>query len=594
MPSVLSLIIPIVKAGGAIAGAVGNTAANDDLSDLFQQLTRALDVDSRSSIANLARQNIAYYPLLVSSNISKDSYLKVQAILENLYANYIRLVIANSNLIFDRQTNAYTVLRQFHDNDTFDNGSGISGISGNDNLLKVGESANITFSAANLTKENFKRANIELNESYDSNFNYKIINSGKYSSEILTEARKNDTIEMYTPATYGMYLLNQINYLSKRNPKDKRIGELQKKFDSIMRIIKSLGNKRDSFSRLAAPVRNSKLSDERYEQQTKDIHKQNLAERKRTDAETANINQRTANQQAESQARQNEINQRTTDQHNTSRAGIVDRLESAKRNKSEADLAKAKADNERLRREGIKTDNDIKLKELEKRSAELEAINTQYFDRSIDTINTEVKKLNDLEPTLLKLQFPVVSESGMSLGNKTISLGIKCVTHVIDGAEMDAYLPKSIMENSLLLKLTKASTGEKRFFRDILLNVDQNKKQAYDDKGTQRFWRHLQSRAKANKILKSVGSRGFVPNSTIILSKEDVEFIKIKDNIDFFNNPTYARKIMDIYFLLHLAIIDEISETLYLFDSYTGTWQQISYKSKKNTTMNLVMPSVKY
>jgi len=234
---------------------------------------------------------------------------------------------------------------------------------------------------------------------------------------------------------------------------------------------------------------------------------------------------------------------------------------------------------------------DKQTKDRDKAKEEAEICNA-YFNtvKSTEIIDSKIKKHNNLTPTMLRMDINYLTPGGI-LNQTSLVVGVKCITHIIDFEELAYFLPEAIKRKTPLFKFIQWTTGEIKFMRDLVMDLDNVKMQVNSDKKSIKWWRHLQARRKSNSISKLItGKDAFLPNATIMLSTEDVEFMKIKDNIDIYKDTSVANRIMDTYFLMHLVIIDEANNEMLLYNRDTKSWdrQNIDTAHSDNDSMSMV------
>jgi len=216
-------------------------------------------------------------------------------------------------------------------------------------------------------------------------------------------------------------------------------------------------------------------------------------------------------------------------------------------------------------------------------------ISTTGKDSGISTI--DIKKTNDLVPTTVTvdLTFPV----GSTAVTKKIMFGVKCVAHPLKADDIEYYLPTAIHRSSPWARMIQWTTGEIKFFKDLVLSVDEMKKTAIKNNDRNGFWwrklQTLSATAKGNAFFKRAlnGNKDiqtFIPITTMVISKENVDNIKNKTGIDILSKPAFASKIVKNFFLMTFAIIDESIETLYLFNEQTTDYDSYSFSSLDRQT----------
>lgn len=216
-------------------------------------------------------------------------------------------------------------------------------------------------------------------------------------------------------------------------------------------------------------------------------------------------------------------------------------------------------------------------------------VSTTGKDSGITTI--DIKKTNDLVPTMVSVDitFPV----GGTAINKKIMFGVKCVAHIIRSEDIEYYLPNAVSKSSNWAKLIRWTTGELKFFKDLVFSVDEIKKDAIKSRDKNSFWwrklKTLADMSKSNSFFKRAlnGNKDikrFIPITTMIISKQNVDNIKNNTGIDILSNPNFANKILKNFFLMTFAIVDESIETLYLFNEQTKDFDSYSFNSLSRET----------
>jgi hypothetical protein len=208
---------------------------------------------------------------------------------------------------------------------------------------------------------------------------------------------------------------------------------------------------------------------------------------------------------------------------------------------------------------------------------------------STSKVNTDLKKINDLAPTILELtvQYRLQNKEGVAeshLYETQLLIAVKTIPHGVPSEEMTYFIGRSVKENNLIFRIIQWTTGEISFWKDLVLNVDQAKDDAGATNSASSFWWHkLRGLATANfmnNAMRSVstklfGSKKFIPNCTIVLSMTEAEKLR-QLGIDVMKSDV-ATKICSIFFLLGLIVVDEIDEVAYIFDDDAHVYQHHSF-----------------
>jgi len=205
--------------------------------------------------------------------------------------------------------------------------------------------------------------------------------------------------------------------------------------------------------------------------------------------------------------------------------------------------------------------------------------------------NVDIKKANDLTPTMVKVEVNYVPKGAEVAVSKTITFGVKCVAHILNSEDIEYYLPNSVITRTPIMRMIQWTTGEIKFFKDLLFSVDEIKKTAV--KGNDRstfWWRRLQELGRvSSKFIPMLDPKGKnkklerpIPISTMVISKENVDNIKNRHGIDILQKPSFATKIMKNFFLMTFVIIDESIETVYIYNEETKNYSAYSFSSLEN------------
>lgn len=205
----------------------------------------------------------------------------------------------------------------------------------------------------------------------------------------------------------------------------------------------------------------------------------------------------------------------------------------------------------------------------------------------------DYKKANELQPTVLVVNFTALDENGTKLGTKTFLAGVKSRVVGCDAIDIANRLVEKSKSKLSFKDFIRAATGEIKFCRDFLLRTKDMKKAAINDytrkDSTTKMWKLLEKRARANVKGKLYKSNDASAITTLVLSKSTVDFIKASNKLDLLD-PKTAASLMESFNLLAIVICDEISETAkFLYDgnneydtySYSVLSKEASDKSYK-------------
>lgn len=221
----------------------------------------------------------------------------------------------------------------------------------------------------------------------------------------------------------------------------------------------------------------------------------------------------------------------------------------------------------------------------------------EVINKSVSLSKTDIEKANNLQPTIIKMKinFAPDSKNGkeQKLIEKEVSIGVKCVSHIILSEDVIYYLTKTSFKNSPILRIIKWSTGEISFFKDLVFAIDEIKRTALKSNNLNSvWWRKLETIGKIAKYNKQMGGssktgkKDPIPVASMVVSKEDIDMIKLKNGIDLLKNPRMIYKIVKNYFLLNFLIVDEGTEVVYVFNENTKVLERYSLNEFKKKNKN--------
>ena len=196
-------------------------------------------------------------------------------------------------------------------------------------------------------------------------------------------------------------------------------------------------------------------------------------------------------------------------------------------------------------------------------------------------LDSDFKKANELQPTMLVVNFNVLGDDNKSVIDRSSFIaGIKCrliATTSLDIAERLI----SVNKQKLTFKnLIRATTGETKFTRDFLLAINQQKIDAKNDakRGeAAKLWNTIKKRSLHNNYRKlSKDGNDASAITTLVVSQDTANYLKSTNKIDI-TLPKTALSIMDSYNLLCLVIADDVNEVAkFLYDG-NKNFESLSY-----------------
>ena len=176
-------------------------------------------------------------------------------------------------------------------------------------------------------------------------------------------------------------------------------------------------------------------------------------------------------------------------------------------------------------------------------------------------------KMAGMDPTYIKVTIKLAD--GARTSNVTLTLGVKAIAHLVNGDQLQKSLVGQLLDDDLVTSFIRWSTGEISFFKDLVLNYNSIKNAALksNDNEVKSIIANLSRNASRTKMSDVTGGRSFIPNTSLILSREDVNSIKINTKQDLMKTQV-AMSVLEKLNLASIIIVDELSDVAHvIYDS---------------------------
>jgi len=195
-------------------------------------------------------------------------------------------------------------------------------------------------------------------------------------------------------------------------------------------------------------------------------------------------------------------------------------------------------------------------------------------------IATDIKKANELVPTLMVIKFFSTTTDGQSIPTTAV-IGVKAKLQYVSRQDMiDRIVVKNKDKNGLF-NFLRASTREISFWKDFVFAIDRAKLDALSSTGrgsSNKIWKLLERRAIKSRIKRFTGMMNDASSiTTLLISKETSDSLVKEYQIDPLR-PRMIMPIMEAYNLMAIAVVDDVNEKVsFLFDDGSGEYEVISY-----------------
>lgn len=515
------------------------------------------------SIIAAAKGNLFEFPVFISSSVQLDYATATSSLLEQIYASYLQSALSLNPIVDESLVRNKTPFAKFQ-SDT-----------------------------------NRYVEYTDMDYAHDAVHNEVVMENGdSLEFDMMNiEDRDGKVIVEY----YNKRPLSEFDhYFQEQDAKDYEIERLTKKLENASKHIKDLkddlsdaNSRKDYFSKTAASAsaradREAKRADAaeqrgidaatlaNYENQLNDYKKEidDAKEALKESKNRANEMESLRKLKKEIDDADKEYNlavdkfnyQKSKDTRDEARADKRDKLESDKFEHTKERERQTDEIRERERAEDWK--RDLKFKYSVKAP--------EMLDES------KIKKLNTMKPLMMNVQFHVQDKTGALSEAINYVVAVKTYNRIIDADTLPDVAEYPLKEMNKIARKAKWRAGELKFFRDIVFKVKQKKQTAVDSRDPKRKWyrrlyelAHMTGDAPTKAAIKGknitwsvVKSQieddfdfGVIPNSTLVISSNDVVNVKAKTGIDLLNGHT-ATKLCKELFLIAMVVIDTDAESI--------------------------------
>ena len=226
--------------------------------------------------------------------------------------------------------------------------------------------------------------------------------------------------------------------------------------------------------------------------------------------------------------------------------------------------------------------HDLKMQQMANQTT---SFNVDMLSRQL--LDTDIKKANEMVPTLMIIKYNELNTDGTIYGQKAFVSGVKSRLISVDSSDI---VERMVVKNKTkvnFLNFIRATTGEIKLVKDFLLGINQAKIDAKNSvkKGpAAKMWKVLENRSIKNNWnkLKRKGNDASAI-TTLVINQETVNIMKKEYDFDI-ENIRNARMIFDAYNLLGIIIADESIEVVKFLYVGNDSWEQLAYSYLEKET----------
>lgn len=196
-------------------------------------------------------------------------------------------------------------------------------------------------------------------------------------------------------------------------------------------------------------------------------------------------------------------------------------------------------------------------------------------------LDSEYKKANELQPTLMVVNFIQKGENGAPSMTTTAVIGVKAKVYPVSSIDICNRITSKLEDKNILNSFIRATTNEIGFFRDFLFAIDKAKIDAMSygrSASSNKLWKVLERRSTKSKFRRAFKmSNDATAITTLVLTENDVEYMKKNKGIDIMN-VSFARKLLDAYNFMCICVINEATEVAsFLYDTGDDNYERLTF-----------------
>lgn len=543
----------------------------DEINDIADRgdldfLNRHRNTANLRSIARASNDLICVFPVLSSRNISIDAQSMISKAIEKNCVSMLQILFSAYQLTDSKDAIDY--ISTFHTN--INKSAKLFDV---DDLIDIADAIEegairagmpIDGGTLHAIKEDMRRLDYYLPDnvspkSLEESFSYKLDPKGNFKVDIAIKRPK----RMVTEEGYDDFDDTSAWF------KNHQSGEASPDNSTDMKLTLALLANRDLYNNVDSLRKGNAAKDKTIKNQRKTIENQ-----------------------GKTIADQNKEISRYKSQ--AASTGKIAHSEIEKNKKLQDQLNKQQAQIDRITGDDARLERNSKMARMAKDRADASKAAVEIYNKQV--LNTEYKKANELQPTLMVVNFQSKVDDGYVCVDSVV-IGVKAKLYPVNSEDMITHIVSKAKDLNWVQKLIKASTREISFFRDFLFAIDKAKIDALSlsRKGSSnKMWKVLERRANKSRFNRLLARKNdSTAITTVMVSQNEVDFMNKQYGVDI-ADISIARGLLDKYNLLGICIVDESLEIAkFMWDTGEDMWETISFtnlerESNDNTYKKVV------
>lgn len=184
-------------------------------------------------------------------------------------------------------------------------------------------------------------------------------------------------------------------------------------------------------------------------------------------------------------------------------------------------------------------------------------IDISKASRAPKMTDRELKRANDTVPYGIEVRLMAINDKHEFVQYMDIVVGVKTILHPVSSDEMINNVTLALRNRSFVFRFLRWTTGEITLVKDLILNIDDLKRDANDINGNTPFFATLKRLKRRHFGIRNLTvPQVLIPNATFVMTSYEVDYINKNFGINL-RDSRMARKLFDAFLLMSFIIVDE-------------------------------------